>query len=77
MCLAVPMKLVRIENNIGFVEISGIQREISLDLVPECKIGDYLLVHAGFAITIIDEEEANETLNTIREYLSFGEGNEK
>ncbi|MCX7829752.1 MAG: HypC/HybG/HupF family hydrogenase formation chaperone [Acidobacteria bacterium] len=73
MCLAVPMKLVKMENSVGLVELSGIEREVSLDLVPEAKIGDYLLIHAGFAISVIDEKEANETLDTIREYLSFGE----
>lgn len=75
MCLAVPMKLVRSEKSIGIVELSGIEREVSLDLVPEAKIGDYLLIHAGFAISIIDEKEAKETIETIREYLSYGEEN--
>lgn len=77
MCLAVPMKLKKIEQDIGFVEVSGIEREVSLTLVPEAKIGDFLLIHAGFAIAIIDEKEAIETLDTIKEYLSYEETGEK
>lgn len=70
MCLAVPMKLMTIEDSTGIVEVSGIEREVSLTLVPEAKVGDHLLIHAGFAIAVIDEEEAQETLKLIREYLS-------
>jgi hydrogenase expression/formation protein HypC len=77
MCLAVPMKLKKIEQDIGFVEVSGIEREVSLTLVPEAKIGDFLLIHAGFAIAVIDEKEAIETLDTIKEYLSYEETGEK
>lgn len=71
MCLAVPMRLIEKKENIGRVEISGIEREVGLELVPEAKVGDYLLIHAGFAIGIIEEEEAQETLKIIREYLAF------
>jgi len=70
MCLAVPMKLLTMSEGNGIVEVSGIEREVSLALVPEAQIGDQLLVHAGFAIAVIDEEEAQETLKVIREYLS-------
>lgn len=76
MCLAVPMKLLKARGDVGIVEISGIEREVCLSLVPDAKIGDYLLIHAGFAIGIIDEKEAEETLETIREYLSYGEKDE-
>ncbi len=77
MCLAVPMKLKKIEQDVGFVEVSGIEREVSLTLVPEAKVGDFLLIHAGFAIAVIDEKEAIETLDTIKEYLSYEETGEK
>ncbi len=70
MCLAVPMKLMTINDSTGVVEVSGIEREVSLALVPDAKIGDHVLIHAGFAIAVIDEEEAQETLKLIREYLS-------
>jgi hydrogenase expression/formation protein HypC len=75
MCLAVPMKLIKKDDNLGLVEVSGIEREVSLALVPDAQTGDHLLIHAGFAIAIIDEEEAEETLKLIREYLTHGELN--
>jgi len=76
MCLAVPMKLKKKTGELGLVEVSGIEREVSLTLVPEAKVGEHLLIHAGFAIAVIDDEEAEETLKTIREYLAFGDRNE-
>ena len=62
MCLAVPMKLMEIEGDKGIVELSGIKKEVSLRLLKEVKKGDYLIIHAGFAIERMDEEEAQETL---------------
>ncbi len=62
MCLAIPMKLIKIEGNKGLVELSGVQKEISLDLLGEVEIGDYLIIHAGFAIERLNEEEAKKTL---------------
>ncbi len=62
MCLAIPMKLIKIEKNKGIVELSGVKKEISLDLLKEVEIGDYLIIHAGFAIEKLNEEEAKKTL---------------
>jgi hydrogenase expression/formation protein HypC len=62
MCLAIPMKLVSIEGNKGFVELSGVKKEVSLTLLKEVKLGDYLIIHAGFAIEKLNEEEAKKTL---------------
>jgi len=62
MCLAIPMKLIKIERNKGVVELSGVKKEISLDLLKEVKLGDYLIIHAGFAIEKLNEEEAKKTL---------------
>ena len=62
MCLAIPMKLIKIEGNKGVVELSGVQKEISLDLLREVEIGDYLIIHAGFAIERLNEKEAKKTL---------------
>ena len=62
MCLAVPMKLISIAGNKGTVELSGVKKEISLNLIRDAKIGDYLIIHAGFAIEKLDEEEAKKTL---------------
>ena len=62
MCLAVPAQLISINEAIGTVELTGATRDCSLLLVPDAKVGDWLLVHAGFAVQIVDEEEAKATL---------------
>ncbi|MEW6338210.1 MAG: HypC/HybG/HupF family hydrogenase formation chaperone [Acidobacteriota bacterium] len=66
MCLAVPMKLTTRDDFTGVVELDGIQREVSLMLLPEAEIGDYLLIHAGYAIGRVDEAEALETIEVLR-----------
>ncbi len=60
MCLAVPAQLIAVNDAIGTVELTGATRDCSLLLVPEAKVGDWLLVHAGFAVQIVDEEEAQK-----------------
>lgn len=72
MCLAVPGKILSIAGEdeltrTGKVSFGGIVKEISLALVPEAKVGDYVLVHAGFAINTLDEIEANKTFEYLRE----------
>jgi hydrogenase expression/formation protein HypC len=62
MCLSVPGKIVKIKQNMASVDVGGMLRDISLDLCPEALIGEYVLIHAGFAIQKVDEEEAMETL---------------
>ena len=62
MCLAVPMRLVAIEGSEGHAEVQGVGRSVRLDLVPDVKVGDWLIVHAGYAIQILDEAEAAETM---------------
>lgn len=62
MCLAIPMKLIEKKDNTGTVELSGVRKEVSLDLMDDVEIGDYLIIHAGFAISRMDEAEAEETL---------------
>jgi hydrogenase expression/formation protein HypC len=83
MCLAVPGKIVSIEGEdsilrSGRVDFSGIVKQVNLAYVPEAKIGDYVLVHVGFAINIIDEEEAQKVFEYLREMgdLAELEGNE-
>lgn len=71
MCLAIPGKIIKIDNNIAMVDFGGIKKESALDLVPDAKIGDYILVHAGFAINKIDETEAIKTLKLIYELPEF------
>jgi hydrogenase expression/formation protein HypC len=65
MCLAVPGKLVEEQslgdNRLGIVQFGGIRRTVYLDFVPEAQVGDYVLVHVGFAISRLDEEEARRT----------------
>ena len=77
MCLAVPGKVVEIvgegELRMGKVDFSGVKREASLAFVPEVQLGDYVLVHVGFAISRIDEEQAMETLAALREIGELGE----
>ncbi len=71
MCLAIPSKIVKIENNIGIIDVDGVQRTASLLLLEDPKVGEYVIVHAGFAIKKIDEEAAMETLMILREALAF------
>lgn len=61
MCLAVPAELVAVNGIIGTVKMQGVQRNCGLLLVPEAKVGDWVLVHAGHAVQIVDEEEAMRT----------------
>ncbi len=67
MCLAVPLRVVAIEGTMAEVEMGGVRRRVSLVLVPETQVGDYVLVHTGFAISRLDEEEAQETLALFEE----------
>jgi hydrogenase expression/formation protein HypC len=68
MCLAIPMVLVERNELEGVAEIEGVQRRISVMYVPEAEIGDYVLVHAGYAIGQVDADEAAKTLELLREY---------
>jgi len=77
MCLAVPGKILgtedREESRLGRVEFGGIVREVCLDLVPEAGVGDYVIVHAGFAISRLDAEEAERTYQLLAEMERAGE----
>jgi len=66
MCLSVPGRVVEIQNNRAKVEVGGVVREASMDLCPDAAVGDYVLIHAGFAIQTLDEKEAIETLDLLR-----------
>ena len=68
MCLAIPAKIVALEpNSMAEVDILGVSRHVSVDLVPDTKVGEFVLVHAGFAIQAIDEEYAQETLRILKD----------
>ena len=66
MCLAVPMKLTAVDGDMGRVCTADVEMDISLALVEGAKPGDYVIVHAGFAIQTLDEEEAKETLAILK-----------
>jgi len=68
MCLAIPMKLSERDEFEGTVTLDGISRKVSLMLLPEAEAGDFVLVHAGYAIGVVDEEQARETLELLKEY---------
>jgi len=65
MCLAVPVKIVEIEGNRATIDFAGNRRRASLMLVPEAKVGDYVLLHAGFAIALLEEADALESLKLL------------
>lgn len=73
MCLAIPVLIKTIEDKEAEIEIGGITRRISLWLTPEAKVGDYVLVHTGYAINVLDQEEAKETLKLLEEIAAAGE----
>lgn len=73
MCLAVPVQVVSIEGNDAEVELGGVRRRVSIMLTPEAKVGDYVLLHTGYAINVVDEAEAQETLKILGEMVRLGD----
>jgi hydrogenase expression/formation protein HypC len=69
MCLAVPGKIVSISGQNAMIDFGGVQREANVSLI-EPMVGDYVVVHAGFAIQVVDEEEARETIKLWEELLA-------
>ena len=67
MCVAVPALVVSLNGSEAEVDIEGVRRKTSIYLTPEVKVGDYVLMHAGFAIKIIDLQEARETIDLLRQ----------
>jgi hydrogenase expression/formation protein HypC len=81
MCLAIPSKITKIGNNMAVIDVDGVRRECSLLLLEDAQVGDYVIVHAGFAISRIDEVAALETLALLKEAAALmeakgGEGND-
>ena len=74
MCLAVPMKIAEIAEGTAICEVDGVRREASLMMLEDAEVGDYVLIHAGFAIEKIDPVEAQKTLDIFREVLDAGGG---
>ena len=69
MCLAVPGKVLSLEENKGIVEIGNLKREVFMHLVPDAVVNEYVLVHAGCAIQKIDEKEAKITMDILKELM--------
>jgi hydrogenase expression/formation protein HypC len=67
MCLAIPALIKSINGQQAEVDIEGVTREISLQLTPDARVGDYVLLHTGYSISVIDATEAGETLKLLRE----------
>jgi hydrogenase expression/formation protein HypC len=76
MCLAIPSRIIKIENQVATIDVDGIQRNASLLLLEDAGVGDYVIVHAGFAIHKIDEAEAMESLKLLREALAVPDEDE-
>lgn len=67
MCLAIPGEIVQIDGTHATLDMLGVRRSISLALTPEARVGDWVLVHAGFSIQVVDEAEARQTIELVRE----------
>ena len=67
MCLAIPMNVKEINGDMGVVESQGVRRDVGLMLMEDIKVGDWVLIHAGFAISRLNEKEAEETMALLRE----------
>ena len=76
MCLAIPSKITHIHNNMATIDVDGVQRQASLLLLEDAVVGDYVIVHAGFAIHKKDEAMALETLQFLKEAAALVEGGE-
>lgn len=74
MCLAIPALIHSIDGTTARAEIGGISRDISIVLTPEVKVGDYVLIHTGYAIGVLDEDEARETLSLFEAIAGEEEG---
>jgi hydrogenase expression/formation protein HypC len=72
-CLAVPLRIETIEGETALVELGGVRRQVSLVLTPEAQVGDYVMIHTGFALSVLDEEEALETLELFRSMEEMAE----
>ncbi|HUI08902.1 MAG TPA: HypC/HybG/HupF family hydrogenase formation chaperone [Bacteroidota bacterium] len=77
MCLAIPGKVLEIDRSVspvmGNVSFAGVQKNVCLEWLPDVRVGQYVIVHVGFALSTVDEEEALETLKMLREMGELGE----
>ena len=68
MCVAIPMKIKEMKGDEAVVELDGFEKTVNMMVVEDVKVGDYVMIHAGFAIQKVHEEDARKTLETLREY---------
>jgi len=73
MCLAIPVRIASIDGDEAETEIAGVRRRVSIALTPQAKVGDYVLLHTGYAIGVVDEAEAMETLKLLEEIAAVSE----
>ena len=73
MCLAIPVRVISIAGDEAEIDIGGVKRTVSVVLTPEAKVGDYVLLHTGYAIGVVDEAEAEETLKLLEEIVNLSE----
>ncbi|HHE39063.1 MAG TPA: HypC/HybG/HupF family hydrogenase formation chaperone [Candidatus Cloacimonetes bacterium] len=71
MCIAIPAQVVEIEGEKGIVNLGGVTKEIMFSFTPEAKVGDWVLMHTGFALNVITEEDAHETLKIFEEMDTY------
>lgn len=71
MCLAIPAKIIEIKDEIGTIDMDGVKRKVSLILLEDPQIGEYIIVHAGFGINKIDETAAEESLKILRQIATM------
>lgn len=72
MCLAVPARVIEISEGAGRVDLAGVVREVSFALLPDVRVGDYVLLHAGYALQKVDEAEAEETIRLLAQLAEAG-----
>ena len=75
MCLAIPAKIISKKDDTAMVDVSGVQREANLMLCPDAQVGDYIIMHAGFAIHLLDKKDAEETLQMLSDMKGLAENN--
>jgi len=72
MCLAIPARVIEVNEGVGLVELAGVVREVSFMLLPNVRVGDYVLLHAGYALQRVDEADAEETIRLLAEIAEAG-----
>lgn len=73
MCLALPMRITAVHGDTATIAAEGLEQQASIMLVPQARVGDYVLVHAGYAINLLDEDDARETLALFAEIEALGD----